>query len=417
MSKNEYSAVILGAGVAGLSCARSLHDAGYDALVVDGDEKIGGRLQTDIIDGYRFDRGFQVLQTAYPAARDMLDYDALQLQSFPAGTRIRADNRFHLLADPRRSPRHILQTLRAGIGNVKDRLLLAKLARHVGTMPLEQLFTAEEALVEQYLSEYGFSRAMIDKFFKPFMTGICLDPQIRVTSRFLLFVLRMFAQGDAAIPALGMGEIPRQLAASIPKEHILCNTRVRTLEGKNILLEDYTTITARAVIVATSGPEAGRLLQKPFTSQSCSELCFYYSTDRPPVKEPFLILNGQGDGVINSVNFPSMVAKEYAPEGKVLISVVVPGYGEQNRKAIEQTVAKELHQWFGGQVNDWDPLRSYAIEHALPRPIPPSPNPFTAKYHLGDGIFTCSELITMPSIQWALHSGKHTATEVIDYLN
>lgn len=417
MAKNRYSAIIIGAGVAGLSCARSLHHAGYDALIVDGDESIGGRLQTDIVDGYRFDRGFQVLQTAYPAARAMLDYDALQLRPFPAGTRIRANNRFHLLADPRRSPRHIFQTLQSRIGNVKDRLLLAKLARQVWRMPLEQLFSADEALVEEYLSDYGFSRAMIETFFKPFMTGICLDPQIRVTSRFLLFVLRMFAQGDAAIPALGMAEIPRQLAASIAEEHILCKTKVRALEANSIILDNSTKITAKAVIVATSGPEASRLLQKPCSLQSCSELCFYYSTDRPPVKEPFLILNGQGNGVINSVNFPSMVAKEYAPEGKVLISVVVPGYGEQSRKTIEQTVKKELHQWFGGQVNDWQPLRSYAIEHALPRPIPPSPNPFTAKHYQGDGIFTCSELITMPSTQWALHSGRQAAREVMDYLH
>ncbi|MFN2355557.1 MAG: amine oxidase, partial [Desulfopila sp.] len=126
--------------------------------------------------------------------------------------------------------------------------------------------------------------------------------------------------------------------------------------------------------------------------------------------------NGQGKGVINSVNFPSMVAKEYAPQGKVLISVVVPGHGEHNRKSIEETVIQELQQWFGGQVNAWELLRSYAIEHALPRPIPPSPNPFTAQYHQGNGIFTCSELITMPSTQWALHSGRQTAREVMHYL-
>ena len=121
-------------------------------------------------------------------------------------------------------------------------------------MPLEQLFTADEALVEQYLSDYGFSRAMIDKFFKPFMAGICLDPQIRVTSRFLCFVLRMFTQGDAAIPALGMGEIPRQLAASIPEEQILCKTRVKKLEGNSVVLEDSTTISAKAVIVCHLRP-------------------------------------------------------------------------------------------------------------------------------------------------------------------
>lgn len=369
-------------------------------------------MQTDTADGYRFDRGFQVLQLAYPAAKRLLDYDQLDIKKFPPGVRIRAENDFHVLADPLRKPAYLPKALFSKVGSLGDRLKLARLALEVTATTLEKLFEKDEMLVHDFLRSYGFSEDMVTRFFAPFMTGVCLDPGLRVTNRFLLFVLRMFVQGDVGVPALGMGEIPKQLAKTIPEECIIYNAAVESLEGTTVILKNGEKFQGEAVVLATSGPEAARLLGKQSSMVSSREICFYYSAGDAPVKDPFLTLNGGKTGLINSVNFSSMVAPDYAPSDKLLISAVVPGYPDAPENEIEQHVRKELIEWFGNQADSWKLLRSYTIPHALPQPAPPSPNPFTQDTYLGNNIFDCSEYATMPAIQWALLSGERAADNV-----
>nr|WP_267313789.1 NAD(P)/FAD-dependent oxidoreductase [Desulfosediminicola flagellatus] len=391
-------------------------DKGFEVTLLEADQTIGGRVQTDLVDGYRFDRGFQVLQLAYPAAKKLLDYDMLEIKKFPPGVRIRAANSFHVLADPLRKPAYITKALFSKVGTFADRLKLARLAVEVNAVSLEKLFEKDEMLVQDFLVSYGFSDSMITRFFKPFMTGVCLDPGLQVTNRFLLFVLRMFVQGDVGVPALGMGEIPKQLAKTITAERIVCNAAVESLEGTTVTLENGQQITGEAVVLATPAPETARLLGKPYSMKSSREMCFYYSTREAPIKEPFLTLNGEENGLINSVNFSSMVAPDYAPAGSQLISAVVPGYPDAPETEIEKTVRNELKEWFGNQTDTWEMLRSYTISHALPQPAPPSSNPFMQRSHLGNNIFDCSELSTMPAIQWALLAGERAAEEVTNIL-
>jgi len=416
MEEQHREIVIVGAGIAGLSCARGLQQKGHDILVLEAAPEVGGRLQTDRRDGFLLDRGFQVLQLAYPQARDLLDYDALELRRFPPGARIRADNRFHVLADPLRKPRYLLQTVFSGIGSVADRLRLAQLVREVCRPPLEELFDQEETMARDFLVSYGFSTGMIDRFFVPFLAGICLDPQIRVTNRFMLFVLRMFAQGDVAIPARGMGEIPKQLAEDLPEHSIICNAPVELLQGRRVILSDKSVYRAEVIVLATPEPETVRLLGKDAEREACRELCLYYVADEPPVDEPFLILNGEKGGLINSVNFPSMISPDYSGSGETLVSAVVPGSLHEDIRAIDRDVKRELKERCGPPVESWRQLHQYEITHALPRPVPPSPNPFRFKPQLGDNLFHCGEYTTMPSIQWALYSGDRTAEAVTDYL-
>ena len=408
----DTDVIIIGAGIAGLSCASSLIDKGYSIQLIEADTSVGGRVQTDTADGYLFDRGFQVLQLAYPAGKEMLDYDQLDMQKFPPGVRIRADGRFHILADPLRCPAYALQTAFSQIGTFTDRLKIARLAREVCTMPLAALLESKERLVMDFLVAYGFSERIITQFFKPFMTGVCLDPDVEVTDRFFRFVLRMFAQGDVGIPAGGMGAIPKQLARKIPDNYLMLNTRAESLDGTTVSLEGGEKIHGKAVVLATPAPETARLAGRKLLQKSSREMCLYYSTDQLPFDTGFLTLNGTGSGLINSVNFPSMVAQSYAPPGKHLISAVVPAYPIDAATAIENNVRKELKEWFGNQVDEWKLLRHYTIPHALPQPKPPSPNPFSVAPHLGKMIFDCSEYSTMPSIQWALLAGRRGAEAV-----
>jgi phytoene dehydrogenase-like protein len=417
VEERRTDVVIVGAGIGGLACARMLQKAGHKIVLVEAQPAIGGRLQTDAVDGFLMDRGFQVVPLAYPAAEEMLDYDELAMKRFPPGVRIRAGGRFHILADPLREPRYFLRTISSSIGSVGDRFLLLKLARQVSTIDLERIFSQPEQLVEDFWRDYGFSRKMVTQFLRPFMAGICLDPEVRVTSRFFKFMVRMFGQGDAAVPARGMGAIPAYLARDIAPDALLLNSRVQRLEGTSVHLQSGKKVSARAVVLAADGPETARLLGKRPDMQSCREVCFYYGADQPPVRAPFLTLNGEEFGIVNSVNFPSMVASDYAPAGKSLISAVVPGHPEMDSEEMETTVRGELTDWFGPSVSEWKLLRTYTIEHALPRPEVPSPDPFQAPIAVGEGIFNCSEYGTMPATQWALMSASRVAEAVRAYLS
>jgi protoporphyrinogen oxidase len=227
----------------------------------------------------------------------------------------------------------------------------------------------------------------------------------------------MFAQGDAAIPALGMNQIPIQLAQDLPDDSILFEQRVEKLSDDRVILADGMEIKAETIVLATPEYETARLLGHQASRDIAQEYCLYFSADEAPVSEPFLTLNGEGRGLLNSVTFPSLVSPDYAPADKVLVAAVVPGYHGLTLPEVETAVKKELTNWFGSQVEAWRSLRSYHVHNALPIPSVPSKNPLTFNPRVDRNVFTCSELGSLPSIQWALFSGNRAAKAVSNYLD
>jgi phytoene dehydrogenase-like protein len=416
MSTNAKSVIVIGGGIAGLACAGRLHTRGVAVRVMEAAGRVGGRIKTDRADGYRLDRGFQVLQTAYPEAQRMLDYPRLNLHCFAPGAMIRIRGRFYTLADPLRRPRELLTTLTAPIGGLGDRLRLLRLARRVSRLPLEALFQGPESTAMQHLKRDGFSDTMIARFFVPFFGGVCLDPQIRASSRVLQYVLRMFAEGEAALPADGMESIPRQLADRLPSGCLRTGVRIRHVAGNGVILDDGTALPASAVVVATEGPEAARLLGRPAARASVAETCLYFACDQADWHSPYLMLNGEGRGPINNVSFPSRVSPAYAPAGKSLVSVVVLGNPDENNAVLIEHVRRQLTDWFGIDVRRWQHLRTYRIVQALPDQRPPTRNPFCPHHRVRPGVFVCGEFGSLPGIQWALASGRRTADAVRGYV-
>ena len=231
MSTKDKPVIIIGGGIAGLECAGRLHARGVAVRVMEAAIRIGGRIKTDRVNGYLMDRGFQVLQTAYPEAQRSLDFQRLSLRSFAPGAMIRIRGRFYTLADPLRRPREVADTLMAPIGGLGDRLRLLRLTRRVTRLPLNALFKRPESTAMHYLERDGFSDTMIARFFVPFFGGVCLDPQIRASSRVLQYVLRMFASGEAALPTDGMETIPRQLAERLPPDCLCTGLAVRHVDA------------------------------------------------------------------------------------------------------------------------------------------------------------------------------------------
>lgn len=416
MTPAENPVIIVGGGIAGLACARRLYDHGIAARILESGRSVGGRIKTDRHDSYLFDRGFQVLQTAYPEAQRALDFPRLGLRRFAPGAMIRIRGRFSTVADPLRCPEALLETLRAPIGGVGDRLRLLRLAYRVCRGELEALFRQPESTAMTFLKAEGFSAAMIERFFVPFFGGVCLDPKIRASSRVMQYVLRMFASGDAALPAMGMGEIPKQLAAGLPSEWVQTGTRVRRIGDENVLLEDGKSLPARAVVVATEEPEAARLLGSASARPSVAETCLYFGCDQAPWHPPYLMLNGDGRGPINNIAFPSRISPAYAPAGKSLVSVVVLGNSEADDGVLVQRVQNQLADWFGPEVHRWRHLKTYRIYHALPDQSPPTANPVCPVNRIRPGVFVCGEHGSLPGIQWALLSGRRAADAVHAHL-
>lgn len=417
MPSMESPVIIVGGGIAGLACARRLHTRKVELRVLEATGSVGGRIKTDRKDGYRLDRGFQVLQTAYPEARRILDYQSLNLCAFAPGAMIRIGGRFYTLADPLRHPAALFHTMTAPIGGMGDRLRLLRLVRRVTRGPLDRLFSQPESTAAEFLRREGFSRSMIGRFFVPFFGGVCLDPRIRASSRVLQYVLRMFATGEAALPARGMQQIPQQLAEGLPGEHLRMGVRVRHVRRDGVTLDDGTAVPGRAVVVATEAPEAARLAGLPPAGGSVAETCLYFSCERANWHRPFLMLNGDGDGPIHNITIPSRVSPQYAPEGKSLISVVVLGNPDEDDASLIDRVRVQLVDWFGRETANWKHMATYRITHALPDQSPPTPDPSRPPSQLRPGIFVCGEHGSLPGIQWALVSGRRAADAVLAYLD
>jgi phytoene dehydrogenase-like protein len=412
MKSYDVDVVIVGAGVAGLCCARHLLDSGISFTVLEADERIGGRLKTDEMNGFLLNHGFQVLQSAYPEARRMLDYKRLDLKAFAAGAMVWVEGRFHRISDPLRRPQDLWSSLTAPIGSFSDRLRMIQMVVGARRRSVSQLFQAPDMTTLAYLRSEGFSEKMIQRFFIPFFGGVCLDPAIGASSRVFRYVLRMFAEGDVALPARGMGAIAAQLAEGIPDGRIRTAAGVETIRTNQVTLQSGEKVSCRWVVIATDGPETARLLDRPTAIASRSEACVYFAAEKSPIDGSYLILNGEGDSVVNSVTIPSFVAGTYAPAGQVLISAVLIGDGISDGGEVASTARQELTRWFGPDVRNWRHLKTYQIAHALPTQPPPMPDPTVPAKPAGRGVAVCGEYGLVPGIQWGMLSGRHAAETI-----
>ncbi len=413
----HYDAVIVGGGVAGLACARVLQQNNLSYMILESTDQLGGRIQTDLVDGFQLDHGFQVIQTGYPDIAQNLDLKALQLHNFPAGVAVHYNGKFHIIADPRHHPRHLLSTLSSPLGNFNDRLCMLKLAYQVIRQPLAKIFDEPEEKTIDFLQRSGFSNQFIRSFFVPFFAGACLDRNINASSRVLKYIFRIFATGDAALPARGMAQIPQQIARSLAPNAIHFNSKVTHIDEGTVTLDNGKTITGRHIVVATPEPVLPDLLPVEQIRKSVSESCLYYASDwTPPLKEPFLILNGDDRGPVNNIAFPSLVAPEYAPAGKTLIAVVVVDETFVSRDDLESLVRNQCHEWFGAAVNGWEHLRTYRIEHALPDQSPPTHNPYDLAPSFNKNITICGEYQSLPGLQWAIMSGDMAGNNLVKTL-
>ncbi|WP_460575848.1 protoporphyrinogen/coproporphyrinogen oxidase [Hymenobacter coalescens] len=410
--------LIIGAGMAGLTCACYLHRAGRAVHVLEASDAVGGRVRTDVTpDGFRLDRGFQVLLTRYPEVQRLADYGALQLQNFTSGAVIRLPGgQQTALRNPLRQPLLGLKSAVAPIGSWADKLRLLSLAQHVRQRSNEELLAREATDTLTFLRRYGWSEQIIDSFFRPFFGGIYLDRELTTASNFFEFVFKQFVEGDAALPARGLQELPKQLAARLPVGALTLHARVAAIDGTTVRLADGQTLPGSAVVLATDGPAARQLLPA-LTAAEPTEArrttCTYFAANgRSPGRgDGLLRLNAQPGALVHNVAFPSDVAPEYAPVGQTLVSVSTHGTHGLSDEALAQRLRQELAGWFGAAANEWRRLGTYHIEHALP--VYEAGQPVRLPLRLGPGQYRCGDWMSYPSLNAAMATGREVAEVIL----
>ena len=404
--------LIIGAGLAGLSCGRCLADSGISFQIMEASDGIGGRVRTDEEQGFLLDRGFQVLLTAYPEAQRTLDYPALDLRKFSPGAFSWFAGRFNQLANPWRSSGAWSASLGSGFSTFWDNLRVLRLRSRLRRSSIAQIFRRPETCIRDALKLSGFSDEFIHRFFRPLFGGILLDGELRSSSRMFEFVFKMLSEGDIALPARGMGAIPAQIASYLPENSIRLNARAESLRENEITLSDGETLGARAIVVAADGPSAAHLVAEAEPA-SRSVTCFYYSADEPPLPDPVILLNGDGGGPVNNFAVLSQVAPTYAPDGKSLLSVTVLGTQQLNEQQLGGFIIAQMKNWFGPAARSWRYLKSYRILHAQPQQFPGALEPAERAVRIRPGVYVCGDHRDNASIHGAMVSGRRAAEAVV----
>lgn len=406
--------VIIGAGISGLTCAKYLKDKGIEAMVLEASDNVGGRVRTDKVDGYKLDRGFQVLLTSYPEAIKILDYKALNLKILPSGARIRMGNHYHVMPNPLKKWTTAPQALLAPVGNLWDKLKVLQLNLNLRNA-VEPNVSApvKKQTTLAFLKEFGYSDTIINRFFKPFFRGVFLEKDLKTDVQFFKFLFSQFAKGNVVVPEDGMQAIPEQLASRLSPNQIRLQTRVAKIEGKIVYLENGETISAQTIVLATDANTTSRFLGESETTRYNSTDCLYFACDCPSklFEIPYLIINANKDELIDHVVDLSAFSSSYAPAGKTLISVSLVGNNSFGERELIEKVQQELNLWFDKKYV-WQHLQTYRIPEALPQYFEAPSSSKSLK--INDFTYQCGDHTAYPSLNAAMKSGREVAEMILN---
>jgi len=403
--------IIVGGGLSGLTAANYLHQKGIDFKILEASNRVGGRVKTEIIDGYRLDHGFQVLLTAYPEAQRLLDYDKLDLKKFVPGAILLQENgKQERIGDPLRDLSSLIPTLTASVGGLMNKMRILRLKLRLSGKNIDQIFQQEVKTTRATLSEdYGFSDKIIDRFFAPFFSGIFLETDLKTDRKMFDFVFKMFGEGYAAVPNLGMEEISKQLAVNLPADSILTNAKVQSIDKQEVKTEDGQTFRANKILLATQATSLVKDILPNTKTKYVSTTNVHFIADEAPLQKGIIALNTHKNRLVNNICVINKVAPGYAPKGKNLISLSIVGNAGFSDKNLEINIKKELKKWFGNAVEKWEHLDTRHINYALPdqQNVSNEINPVDLK--INENIYVCGDHLLNGSINAAMKTGRIVA--------
>ena len=410
MKQKSPSIHIIGGGISGLIAARVLEEHGLSATIIEASDRLGGRVKTDVVDGYSLDHGFQVLLTAYPAAKKYLDFDALELQEFLPGSAIFKNGKQKIIGDPLRNLSLLLPTLFSGIGTVNDKLKILALNRRLKKKSIQNIFAEKEQTTHAYLENIGFSEAIITDFFTPFFSGIFLENKLETSSRMFEFVYKMFGEGNAALPKDGIQAIPKQLFEKLKSTTFIFNTKVKSVENGSFKLESGEAIKSNFTIIATQASGLVSNLKNQATLwKSCDTL--YFEIAKREIKKPLIGLIAAPNTLINNIFYHTSLQTS-ATATKELLSVTVIDKQNLTNKQLVTEVQKELKELCN--IDSCTFIKQYNIPMALPNLQDIQYEMLPSETRLTETIFLAGDTQLNGSLNAAMIAGERAALEVIN---
>ena len=410
MKQKSPSIHIIGGGISGLIAARVLEEHGLSAIIIEATDRLGGRVKTDVVDGYSLDHGFQVLLTAYPAAKKYLDFDALELQEFLPGSAIFKNGKQKIIGDPLRNLSLLLPTLFSGIGTVNDKLKILALNRRLKKKSIQNIFAEKEQTTRVYLENIGFSEAIITNFFTPFFSGIFLENKLDTSSRMFEFVYKMFGEGNAALPKDGIQAIPKQLFEKLKSTTFIFNTKVKSVENGSIKLESGETLKSNFTIIATQASGLVSNLKNQATLwKSCDTL--YFEVAKREIKKPLIGLIAMHNALINNIFYHTSLQTSATATKELLSVTVVDKQNLTNRQLVTE-VQKELKELCN--IDSCTFIKQYNIPMALPNLQDIQYEMLPSETRLTETIFLAGDTQLNGSLNAAMIAGERAALEVIN---
>ncbi|MFF8731676.1 NAD(P)/FAD-dependent oxidoreductase [Streptomyces sp. NPDC015171] len=402
----DAEVVVIGAGMAGLACAADLVAAGVRVMLLEAADTVGGRVATDRVHGFTADRGFQVLNTAYPQVKRRFDLRALRLRPFTPGVLVHTGGELRRFTDPTRRLRDSRDLLPGRLAGPRDLVALGVLSARDMLAPAARLRARPDGTTLTALADAGFSPAFVESFFRPFLSGVFLEDELETSARFFHLVWRTLLRGTACLPADGMGALPAQLAAGLPRSVLRTGTPVLSLTPDGVVLADGSELTAAATVVATGQSAAVRLLPGLAVPSGRTVTTLYHAVGRSPLAEPTLIVDGRRRFLNTCVL--TEVHPGYSSDGRALVSTSVLG---TPGPADEATVRAALGEVYGTDTGTWETVHRVTVQDALPA-MPP-PWPLSRSTRFAPGRYVCGDHRATGSLQGALASGTRAAREVL----
>jgi protoporphyrinogen oxidase len=412
MKKSAYKINIIGAGISGLVAAQVLENFGYYPTIIEGTNCVGGRVKTDIKKGYNLDHGFQVLLSSYPAAKKYLKYSKLELQTLLPGATIFREGKQTTIGDPLRSFSLLLPTLFSSIGSFSDKLKIFRLNRILKKKKISVIFSENEKTTLQYLKDFGFSNKIITSFFKPFFSGIFLEPNLNTSSRMFEFVYKMFGKGNAVIPKNGIQAISNQLKDNLKNTTYLFNSKVKEVKDNEIILINNKEIKSHITIIATEPNQLiSNLKNQELEWKSCDTL--YFETEKRIINKPLIGLIADENALINNIFFATSI-KTNTKGNKELLSVTIVKKHHLKEEELIIKIKEELKQFC--KISDATFLKRYQIKKALPKLTNLQYEMSSTETKLKSTIFLAGDQLLNGSLNAAMISGERAALGVIQTL-